>query len=92
LKNLTVLSRTYCHLCDDMIAALQVLQSRASTVPSNEPLESFTIDVVDIDAYPDLELKYGDKVPVLLATEGKQQIEICHYFLDKPRLASYLLA
>lgn len=28
LKKLTVLSRTYCHLCDDMIAALQALQGR----------------------------------------------------------------
>jgi thiol-disulfide isomerase/thioredoxin len=65
---LTVLSRTYCHLCEDMIAALEQFQGRYS----------FEIDVVDVDSNPRLEEKWGDKVPVLL--DGDR--ELCHYFLD----------
>ncbi len=65
---LTVLSRTYCHLCEDMIAALEQFQGRYS----------FEIEVVDVDSHPRLEEKWGDKVPVLL--DGDR--ELCHYFLD----------
>lgn len=65
---LTVLSRTYCHLCEEMIAALEQFQGRYS----------FAIEVVDIDRHPELEQKWGDKVPVLL--DGER--ELCHYYLD----------
>lgn len=61
-----------------MIAALQELQGRF--------VDTFVVDVVDIDEHPALELKWGDKVPVLLAAN----IEICHYFLDADRLAQHL--
>ena len=61
-----------------MIAALQELQGRFA--------DTFVVDVVDIDEHPALELKWGDKVPVLLAAN----IEICHYFLDADRLAQHL--
>lgn len=73
-----MLSRSYCHLCDDMIAALQELQGRIAG--------GFAFDVIDIDQYPALETKWGDKVPVLL-DDG---VEICHYFLDPDRLAMHL--
>ncbi len=65
---LTVLSRTYCHLCDDLLAALAQFQGRYD----------FDIEVVDVDSRPELEAKWGDKVPVLLDGE----LEICHYHLD----------
>ena len=65
---LTVLSRAYCHLCDDLVSALKQFQSRYD----------FDIEVVDVDRHPKLEEKWGDKVPVLL--DGDR--EICHYFLD----------
>jgi glutaredoxin len=68
LPKLTVLSREYCHLCEDFIAALKRFQGRYS----------FEIDVVDVDRHPELEEKWGDKVPVLL--DGS--LEICHYYLD----------
>jgi glutaredoxin len=76
---LTVLSRNYCHLCDDMIAALKIFQSRNQL--------QFDIAVVDVDLDAALESRYGDKVPVLLDGES----EICHYFLDEARLAARLL-
>lgn len=65
---LTVLSREYCHLCDDLIAALRQFQGRYD----------FAIEVVDVDRHPELEARWGDKVPVLL--DGQR--ELCHYFLD----------
>jgi thioredoxin reductase (NADPH) len=65
---LTVLSREYCHLCEELIAGLKRFQSRYD----------FDIEVVDVDRHPGLEERWGDKVPVLLDGE----LEICHYFLD----------
>ncbi|WP_212756638.1 glutaredoxin family protein [Usitatibacter rugosus] len=59
-----------------MISALQQLQGRFS----------FDVDVVDVDSRPELEEKWGDKVPVLLDGE----IEICHYHLDVPALDARL--
>ena len=73
---LTVLSREYCHLCEDMISALRTLQGRFS----------FDIQVVDVDNHPEVEAKWGDKVPVLLDGE----IEICHYHLDVAALDARL--
>ena len=61
-----------------MIAALQELQGRFAG--------SFAVDVIDIDQYPALETKWGDKVPVLLDDD----VEICHYFLDPDRLTMHL--
>ena len=69
VRVLTVYSRTYCHLCDDMIAALHNLQGRFV----------FEIKVGDVDSDAALEARYGELVP-LLESEG---LELCHYFLDE---------
>ena len=73
---LTLLSRSYCHLSHDMEVALQPL------------LEEFgaRINVLDVDADPVLEAKYDELVPVLLHGET----ELCHYFLDEPKTREYL--
>jgi glutaredoxin len=63
-----VLSREYCHLCDDLLAGLRKLQDRYG----------FEIEVVDVDRHPGLEERWGDKVPVVLDGE----IEVCRYHLD----------
>jgi glutaredoxin len=68
VPTLTVLSREYCHLCHEMIAALEQFRGRYD----------FQVKVVDVDRHPELEEKWGEKVPVLL--DGER--EICHYFLD----------
>ena len=65
---LTVLGREYCHLCDELVAALRRFQDRYD----------FDIEVVDVDRDPRLEERWGDKVPVLLDGD----LEICHYYLD----------
>jgi thioredoxin reductase (NADPH) len=77
---LTVLSRSYCHLCDDLIAALEEIRRRIGAT------RAFEISVVDIDRHADLEAIYGDKVPVLLDGET----EICHYFLNEGALMTHL--
>jgi hypothetical protein len=73
---LTLYGRGYCHLCDDMIAALE------AAVRSGE----FDLDRVDVDAFPELEARFGERVPVLMHGE----IEICHYFLNLDRLREVL--
>ena len=73
---LTVYSRSYCHLCDDMIAALRNLQGRCV----------FDIKVVDVDSDAALEARYGERVPVVEA-DGR---ELCHYFLDEAAVTDFL--
>jgi len=44
------------------------------------------VSVIDVDAHPELEAKYDELVPVLLHGE----VELCHYFLDIPKVREYL--
>lgn len=75
---LVVYGRAECHLCQEMINALQQLQKRLL----------FNFEVIDIDCDPELKTLYNDRVPVLMALHEKQ--EICHYHLDISALSSYL--
>jgi thioredoxin reductase (NADPH) len=75
-RKLLLYSRQYCHLCHDMLAALDALRGEFS----------FEVTVLDVDADPQLEAKYDEFVPVLEA-DGK---ELCHYFLDVPKVREYL--
>ena len=80
MKTLTVLSRNYCHLCDDLIAALEDFRGRFSL--------TIDIDVIDIDQHENLEALWGEKVPVLL--DGNH--EICHYFFDEAAVRHQLIS
>lgn len=66
---LTLYGRAYCHLCEDMLRALEAVQDELQ----------FTVQTVDVDTDPVLEARYGEQVPVLV---GPDEREICHYFLD----------
>ena len=77
---LTLLSRSYCHLCDDMLAAVQPLAEAAGA----------TLTVVDVDADPKLESDYGDRVPVLFAGEPSRGDELCHFRVDLRRVEAAL--
>ncbi len=77
MRRLTVYSRAWCHLCDDMLAALQ---------PLREEFE-FGLDVIDVDERPEFEGLYGERVPVLVADDR----ELCQYRLDTPAVRAYLL-
>ena len=73
---LTLLSRSYCHLCHDMEVALLPLLAEFGA----------KLRVVDVDADPRLEELYDELVPVLLHGD----VELCHYFLDVPKTREYL--
>ena len=75
-ETLTVYSRSYCHLCEDMIEALRRLQG----------LFHFEIEVIDVDADPELERRHGERVPVLM--HGAR--ELCHYRLESALVTAYL--
>ena len=77
MVRLTLYGRTYCHLCEDMLRALEPLQGELQ----------FTVQMVDVDADAELEFRYGDRVPVLV---GPDEREICHYFLDLTALTDRL--
>jgi len=79
---LTLLTRAYCHLCDDMLLALEPL-ARARGV---------TVTVLDVDGDPALESGWGDRVPVLFAGDPGAGAELCHYRLDLPRVEAALAA
>lgn len=67
----TLYGRGYCHLCEDMLAALQAM------APVGRPFE---VEVIDVDADPALVARFDELVPVLYGDpEGE---ELCHYFLD----------
>lgn len=73
---LTLLGRNYCHLCHDMLKALAPLAEAFGA----------TVREVDVDTDPALEARYDELVPVLLHGEH----ELCHYFLDEPKVREYL--
>jgi len=77
---LRLYSRDYCHLCHDMLDALQALRGEIGMV-------QFDIMVIDVDADPVLEQKYDELVPVLVDVEGR---ELCHYVLDVTKVREYL--
>jgi len=76
----TLYSRSYCHLCEDMRAALQAFMARQG--------QAYTVDVVDVDADPVLVARYDELVPVLAAEPAGT--ELCHYFLDEGALRRHL--
>ena len=77
----TLYSRSYCHLCDDMLQALNALQSGGLR---------FAVDVIDVDADEALVARFDELVPVLFGDLA--QPELCHYFLDADAVRAYLAA
>jgi thioredoxin reductase (NADPH) len=73
---LTLYGRSYCHLCDEMLAALAPLRDELG----------FAVDVVDVDSDAALERCFGVLVPVLMHLDT----ELCHYHLDAPKVRAYL--
>ena len=73
---LTLYGRSYCHLCDEMLAALAPLRGEFG----------FAVDVVDVDSDAALEQRFGVLVPVLMHADT----ELCHYHLDAGKIRAYL--
>ncbi len=81
---LTLLSRSYCHLCDEMQTAF--LNWKALQGDTVRSFEIGKLQVVDVDEFPDLEALWGDKVPVLLLDD----VEVCHYHFDAEKMTAAL--
>jgi hypothetical protein len=83
----TLYSRSYCHLCEDMLEALRAFMERAG--------QPFSVDVIDIDASaatdPSLLERFDELVPVLFG-DDPAGTELCHYFLDEAALQRHLLS
>jgi uncharacterized protein YjaZ len=77
----TLYSRSYCHLCEDMLVALNALQTDSLR---------FAVEVIDVDADPALVERFDELVPVLFGDPGAP--ELCHYFLDQSAVRAYLAA
>jgi len=73
---LTLFGRNYCHLCDEMRAALAPLRGEFG----------FALDVIDIDGDPALVQRFDTLVPVLMHADT----ELCHYHLDAGKVRAYL--
>jgi hypothetical protein len=76
----TLYSRSYCHLCDDMLAALQAFMARQG--------QAYTVDVGGVDADPAQGSRVDEQVPVLAGDPAGT--EICHYVLDEAALRRHL--
>jgi hypothetical protein len=77
----TLYSRTYCHLCDDMLTQLKIVLNN----------DNIMVDVVDVDLDEALLAKFDELVPVLYGNkEGLNAQEICHYHLDVSKLKDFL--
>jgi hypothetical protein len=76
VAHLILYARAWCHLCDDMRAALEPL-----LVGTGARLE-----VIDVDSDPVLCERYDELVPVLVC-DG---VELCHYHLDESRVRAAL--
>ena len=75
-REFTLLGRQWCHLCDDMLAALRPLADEFG----------WRVRVLDVDADPELEARWDELVPVLLA-DGR---ELCHYHLDEAAVRAHV--
>lgn len=71
-----------------LIALRELLEAYAEEMGS-DALRDLRIDVVDVDADPQLLAQYDELVPVLLGAEGQV---LCHYFLDTLKVREYLSA
>lgn len=81
LPHFTIYSRSYCHLCDDMLQALKLLEGEYR----------FTVDMIDVDADEALVALYDELVPVLFGRhQNGEPVRLCHYFLDQESVRSFL--
>lgn len=73
-------SRSWCHLCDDLLQALRALVG-----------DAWRIDVLDVDAEPSLVERYDELVPVLVAcAPGRPPQQLCNYYLDENAVLAFI--
>lgn len=78
---LILYSRSYCHLCEDMLNELMLLK----------PVYAFQIKIFDVDLDELLVAQYDELVPVLMAqVEGEELVYLCHYRFDRAKVLAFL--
>jgi hypothetical protein len=73
LTTLVLLMRPECGLCESMLAQLEALRAEYPLPP---------IQVVNVDSDPELQRRYGLKIPVLMM----ERVPICAVRLDRQEL------
>ena len=68
--------RENCHLCDEMLDELKDLLQGSDSI----------YHVIKINGDPELEQRYGARVPVLVAGDR----ELCHIRLDRQSVRNFL--
>jgi len=77
VTTLVLYSRAECHLCEELLRALEPLLQAAGAA----------VRVVDIDRDPELLRRYGLRIPVLAAEDGR---ELSLFPLDIRCVTTYL--
>lgn len=81
MHHFTLYTRSYCHLCDEMLQALQSLSGEYA----------FTVELLDVDSDETLQAQFDELVPVLFGRKGDgDSVQLCHYFLDEVRVREFL--
>lgn len=79
----TLYTRSYCHLCDEMLEALQALSGEYP----------FSVELMDVDADEALVAQFDELVPVLFGRkDNANAVQLCNYFLDEARVRGFLEA
>ena len=76
-KNLTVFSRQACALCDHLVLALELMR----------PKYDIQYTKIDVDSDPQLQARYGLRVPVLTDAD----VEICAGHCEPAEIESYIV-
>lgn len=82
---LTLITRQGCHLCEEASNDLARLLARFTELHPDKP---YTVDVLDVDADPDLLDKYSEEVPVLLLNG----VQVSFFRIDVERVLAKLSA
>ena len=80
LQTVRVFVREGCHLCEDLLVALEAFRLQKS-----DQLR-FNVEVCDIEDRADWLAHYTAHVPVVVVNDE----EVCHYFLDQGELENAL--
>ena len=68
--------RSYCHLCEEMLAALAPMRGEFG----------FDVDTIDVDSDASLQARFDTLVPVLMHADR----ELCHHRLNAAKVRAYL--
>ncbi|BAL25141.1 glutaredoxin family protein [Azoarcus sp. KH32C] len=75
VREFTVMSREWCHLCHDLVDKLKPLAAELG----------WSVRTLDVDADPELEARWDELVPVVVAGDKV----LCHYHLDEAAIRAY---